>query len=393
MNLLEQQLHYPFGDTLPASGATQEVAPGVKWIRMDLPFALNHINLWLLRDEMDDPDVPGAKVQGWTIVDCCISREESKAQWEAIFATQLEGLPVLRVIVTHMHPDHIGLAHWLCERWTMERQPADEPPPGGPGPLGGLRPAQRRSVGAPWICRLWISSTDYLSARIGSQSTTGFGGESAARFFAAHGLVDPESIEKIRGRASYYPGMVPAVPASYVRIMDGMTVRIGGRDWRCVSGYGHAPEHIALHCAELNTLISGDMVLPRISTNVSVYDMEPESNALTLFLESIDKFLPLPEDTLVLPSHGKPFRGLHTRIGQLHDHHRDRLAEVTQACTTAPCSAADILPIMFPRKLDLHQTTFAMGEAVAHLHALWLGGKLARRLDTDGIYRFSSVGP
>lgn len=365
MNLLEQQLDYPFGDTLPESGMTMEVAPGVKWIRMALPFALNHINLWLLRDEMDDPDRAGAKIQGWTIVDCCISRDESKAQWEAVFATQLEGLPVLRVVVTHMHPDHIGLAHWLCERWTTPKH----------------------------VCMLWISATDYLSARIGSQSTTGFGGESAARFFAAHGLVDPESVEKIRGRASYYPGMVPAVPASYVRIMDGMTVRIGGRDWRCISGYGHAPEHIALHCEALDTLISGDMVLPRISTNVSVYDMEPESNALTLFLESIDKFLPLPEDTLVLPSHGKPFRGLHTRIGQLHDHHRDRLAEVMAACTAAPCSAADILPIMFPRKLDLHQTTFAMGEAVAHLHALWFGGKLTRRLDSDGIYRFSSVGP
>jgi glyoxylase-like metal-dependent hydrolase (beta-lactamase superfamily II) len=358
MNLLEQQLHYPFGDTLPATGTTLEVAPGVKWIRMALPFALDHINLWLLRDEMDDPNRPGVKAQGWTIVDCCISREESKAQWEAIFATQLEGLPVLRVIVTHMHPDHIGLAHWLCERWA---------------------------------CRLWVSATDYHSARIGSQSTTGFGGESAARFFASHGLVDPESIEKIRGRASYYPGMVPSVPASYVRIMDGMTVHIGGHDWRCISGYGHAPEHIALHCKELDTLISGDMVLPRISTNVSVYDMEPESNALTLFLESIDKFLPLDKDTLVLPSHGKPFRGLHTRIGQLHDHHRDRLAEVMQACEAAPCSAADILPIMFPRKLDLHQTTFAMGEAVAHLHALWFQEKLTRQLNADGIYRFSSV--
>jgi glyoxylase-like metal-dependent hydrolase (beta-lactamase superfamily II) len=363
MNLLEQQLDYPFGDTLPATGTTLEVAPGVKWIRMDLPFALNHINLWLLRDEIDDPDAPGAKIQGWTIIDCCISREESKAQWEAIFATQLQGMPVLRVIVTHMHPDHIGLAYWLCERWTTAKH----------------------------VCRLWISATDYHSARIGSQSTTGFGGESAARFFASHGLVDPESIEKIRARTAYYPGMVPSVPASYVRIMDAMTVRIGNRDWRCISGYGHAPEHIALHCEELDTLISGDMVLPRISTNVSVYDMEPESNALTLFLESIDKFLPLPEDTLVLPSHGKPFRGLHTRIGQLHDHHRDRLAEVMEACGTKPCSAADILPIMFPRKLDLHQTTFAMGEAVAHLHALWFGGKLQRRLDADGIYRFNSV--
>jgi glyoxylase-like metal-dependent hydrolase (beta-lactamase superfamily II) len=366
MNLLEQQLDYPLGDALPEEGTTLDVAPGIKWIRMALPFALNHINLWLLRDEMEDPYNPGTTLQGWTVVDCCISRPESKAQWESLFATQLEGLPILRVIVTHMHPDHIGLAHWLCERWTT----------------------------ATHVCRLWVSATDYNSAKIGSQSTIGFGGEGAALFFASHGLTDPDSIDKIRARTGYYPGMVPDVPKSYVRLMDGKTVAVGSgqnrHEWRCISGYGHAPEHIALYCEALNVLISGDMILPRISTNVSVYDMEPEADALALFLESIDKFLLLPMDTLTLPSHGKPFRGLHTRITQLHDHHRDRLAEVMQACAANPCSAADILPIMFKRELDLHQTTFAMGEALAHLHMLWLERKLQRQLMPDGVYRFSA---
>ena len=365
MNLLEQQLHYPLGDTLPDEGRTIEVAPGVKWIRMALPFALNHINLWLLRDEMQDPLNLERALQGWTVVDCCISRPESKAQWETIFATQLEGLPILRVIVTHMHPDHIGLAHWLCERWTT----------------------------ATHTCRLWVSATDYNVARLGSQSTTGFGGDSAALFFASHGLLDADSVAKIRARTGYYSGMVPDVPKSYVRLVDGKTVAIGAGEnrfeWRCIAGYGHAPEHIALYCEALHVLISGDMILPRISTNVSVYDMEPEADALALFLESIDKFLPLPEDTLTLPSHGKPFRGLHTRVQQLHDHHRDRLAEVMDACLEKPCSAADILPIMFKRELDLHQTTFAMGEALAHLHLLWFEGKLQRRLGLDAVYRFT----
>jgi glyoxylase-like metal-dependent hydrolase (beta-lactamase superfamily II) len=367
MNLLEQQLHYPLGDALPNDGGTIEVAPGVKWIRMALPFALNHINLWLLRDEVEDPLKPGEKRQGWMVVDCCISRAESKAQWETIFATHLEGLPILRVIVTHMHPDHIGLAHWLCERWTTPTH----------------------------TCRLWVSATDYNAAKIGSQSTTGFGGESAALFFASHGLTDPDSVEKIKARTGYYPSMVPDVPKSYVRLLDGKTVAIGSganrHEWRCISGYGHAPEHIALYCEALNVLISGDMILPRISTNVSVYDIEPEADALTLFLESIDKFLPLPTDTLTLPSHGKPFRGLHTRITQLHDHHSDRLAEVMEACASSPCSAADILPIMFKRELDLHQTTFAMGEALAHLHLLWFEGKLQRHLGPDAVYRFSAT--
>ena len=370
MTPLEQQLHYTLGDAMPEEGGTLVVAPGIKWIRMALPFALNHINLWLLRDEMDDPVLPGVKLQGWTVVDCCISRPESKAQWETIFATQLEGLPILRVIVTHMHPDHIGLAHWLCERWTTSA-----PAPGH-------------------VCRLWASATDYNVARISSQLPGEFGGDSTASFFASHGLTDPDSLATLKTQTGFYAGLVPDVPKSYTRLLDGATVAIGAgkhrHAWRCISGYGHAPEHIALYCEALNVLISGDMILPRISTNVSVYDTEPEADALRLFLDSINKFLPLPADTLTLPSHGKPFRGLHTRITQLHDHHRDRLAEVMQACTASPCSAADILPIMFKRELDLHQTTFAMGEALAHLHLLWFEGKLQRRLSGDGIYRFTA---
>ncbi|MDZ4282011.1 MAG: MBL fold metallo-hydrolase [Hydrogenophaga sp.] len=375
---LEARLHYPLGATLPEPGHTLEVAPGVKWIRMALPFALDHINLWLLRDQLDGRE-------GWTVVDCCISHDAAKAQWETIFANELDGLPVLRVIVTHMHPDHIGLADWLCERWSGR---AAGPPQGEASPLGGQRHGEAASVGAP-VCRLWVSATDFTMARIGSQSTTGFGGEAAAAFFASQGLSDPESLEKIRGRASYYPNLVPSVPAQYRRLYDGLQVPVGGRLWRCISGYGHAPEHMALYCETLGVLISGDMVLPRISTNVSVYDQEPEADSLTLFLDSLKKYLPLPADTLVLPSHGKPFTGLHERIQQLQDHHRDRLDEVRAACREKPCSGADILPVLFPRALDLHQTTFAMGEAVAHLHWLWMAGELVREQDADGVWRFS----
>ena len=362
MNLLEQQLDYPLADTLPEAGSAITLAPGIKWLRMGLPFALDHINLWLMRDQIDGQE-------GWTVIDCCIDRAESRAWWETVFATQLEGLPILRVIVTHMHPDHIGLAHWLCARWST---PTHE-------------------------CRMWISATDYHTALLSSSNVSGFGGENSALFFASHGLVDEAALNDIRGRSNYYSGMVPAVPKRYRRLLDGGTVRIGGRDWRCISGYGHAPEHMAFYCADVidadglprPVLISGDMVLPRISTNISVYDSEPEADPLRLFLESIDKYLPLPADTLTLPSHGKPFYGLHTRIGQLHDHHRDRLAEVIDACREKPCSAHDILPVMFRRKLDLHQTTFAMGEAIAHLHKLWLEGTLTRQLDSEGVYRFS----
>jgi glyoxylase-like metal-dependent hydrolase (beta-lactamase superfamily II) len=221
-----------------------------------------------------------------------------------------------------------------------------------------------------------------------SQSTTGFGGASAAAFFASHGLVDPAALEKVKARSNYYAGMVPHVPPRFRRLMDGDRLSIGGREWRCIAGYGHAPEHISLHCDELRVLISGDMLLPRISTNVSVYDIEPESNPLALFLQSIDRFDALPDETLVLPSHGKPFHGARERVRQLHEHHAERLQEVLQACGESPKSAADVLPVLFKRELDLHQTTFAMGESVAHLHALWHEGKLARERGGDGVWRF-----
>ena len=355
MNELENQLHYPLGDTLPEEGRCIEVAPGIRWIRMALPFALNHINLWLLRDALETDN---GRVEGWSVVDCCISRPESKAQWESIFANELQGMPILRVIATHMHPDHIGLAHWLCERWKVD---------------------------------LWISATDYQVARMACMGDNGFGGDRSAAYFAQHGLNDPESVTSIRARTNYFPSLVPSMPESYHRIMEGTVLHIGGRNWRCISGYGHAPEHIALYCDELQVLIGGDMMLPRISTNVSVYEQEPEANALKLFLDSIDKFRALPEATLTLPAHGKPFTGLHTRITQLHDHHRERIKEVMQACADKACSARDIVPIMFKRELDLHQMTFAMGESVAHLHLLWYEGKLKRRLGEDGVYRFHAA--
>lgn len=352
MNPNEQKLQYPWDQTQPEPGVALVVAEGVKWIRMPLPFALDHINLWLLRDEIDGR-------QGWTIVDCGIARDEVKTIWEQVFENELEGLPVLRVLVTHMHPDHIGLAHWLCERWN-----------------------------AP----LWISMTDFMVASLWSRRTDGgaSGGQAAVEHFARHGLTDTDAQEQIRQRAGYYPNLVSAVPSRYTRLLHGDEVAIGGHPWRVIVGYGHAPEHVSLFSPAHKVLISSDMVLPRISTNVSVFDHEPDANPLPLYLRSLDRYDDLPADTVVLPSHGRPFVGLHERISQQHAHHDERLAEVLQACAT-PQSTADIVPVLFKRKLDLHQLTFAMGEALAHLHALYFEGKLKRRTDADGIVRFQAA--
>ena len=355
MNALESQLDYPLGETLPERGTVVEVAPGILWVRMGLPFALDHINLWLLRDE------DGAQ-PGWSIVDTGIDDAATRAAWERIFATSLGGLPVLRVIVTHMHPDHIGCAHWLCERWNV---------------------------------RLWISATDFNVARLASSASAGFGGPVSAAFMAQHGLAaDPDAVGKVGARSNYYKSLVPAVPSSFRRLLAGAAIAVGRGDarddWRCHVGYGHAPEHMALHNAARDILISGDMVLPRISTNVSVTDIEPESDPLTLYLGSIERMRSIPADVLVLPSHGRPFRRLHTRIDQLQVHHDERFAEVLEACAKAPQTAFELVPVLFKRKLDLHQMTFAMGESIAHCHALWFQGRLERRID-DGIYRFSTL--
>lgn len=351
----EKALSFPMGETLPALGDALEVAPGILWIRMQLPFALDHINLWLLEDsEQTDSGVR----KGWTAVDCGVTNPGTQAAWEQVFAGPMKGLPILRVLVTHMHPDHMGLAHWLCAKFN-----------------------------AP----LLISATEYQSATLSSHGTSNFGGVGTQQFFSSNGWNNPEDQEKVNERVFYYSKMVPKVPETYRRLMDGQVVRIGAYTWRCISGFGHSPEHMALYSPEAKVLISGDMVLPKISTNVSVYTQEPEANSLSLFLNSLKKFADLPDDTLVMPSHGRVFRGLHTRIAQLVQHHEERLEDVLVACKEKAGSAHDMIPVIFKRPLDFHQTTFAMGESVAHLHALWYAAKMKRFQDAEGVWRFQTL--
>jgi glyoxylase-like metal-dependent hydrolase (beta-lactamase superfamily II) len=342
----ESILEYPWAAP-PAGGETLEVAPGLHWARMPLPFALDHINLWLLEDEASGEPA-------WALVDCGIGDDVTRGLWERIFTTRVAGRPVTRLIVTHHHPDHAGLAAWLTER-----------------------------TGA----QMWMPQAEYFAAHAMRDGSSGFAFDRVVAMFERNGLAG-ERLTLMQQRRSNYRNRVPAFPSDYRRLMDGEVLRIGRRDWKIIMGYGHAPEHAALHCEEAGVLISGDMVLPRISTNVSVWANEPEGNPLALFLNSLSRYAELPASTLTLPSHGLPFRGLRERIAQLKEHHRQRLDELHEACES-PKSAADVLDTLFRRKLDTHQLFFAMGEAMAHLHLLEREGRLARSVDADGVVRYA----
>lgn len=329
--------------TPPAPGEAVPVAPGIRWLRMKLPFALDHINLWLVADG-----------DGWTIVDAGYAMAETKTAWERVFARHLDGLPIRRLVVTHYHPDHVGLAHWLAEAWRVP---------------------------------LWITEKEWLHARMMSRESLDF--TQLRRDFARRAGLDRQACEFFAEHEASYRRGVPAVPAAFRRLADGMVLAIGGRDWRVVVGEGHAPEHACLYCAETAVLIAGDQVLPRISPNISVQPHEPEGDPLSRYLASLVRLRRLvPPTSLVLPSHGLPFFGLHARIDALAAHHRARCAEIVAACDR-PQSAADLLPLLFRRPLDRHQTAFALGEALAHLALLANEGVLDRAMDAEGVERFT----
>ena len=346
----QQILQFPHPG-VPAAGASVEIVPGLRWLRMPLPFALDHINLWLLEDG-----------PGWTIVDCGIGSDHTKGLWEQIFTAhsgneppggQPRAFQATRVLVTHCHPDHAGLAHWLCQRFGVT---------------------------------LWMSQSEYLTAHAIRENVAGYTPENLLAMYRRNGL-SGDDLNKMSLRGNRYRLAVPGFPQNYRRIMDGDEVRIGGRDWRVIMGYGHAPEHVALYSPELGVLISGDMVLPKISTNISVWSIDPDGNPLKQFLDSLKRYAGLPNDTLVLPSHGLPFRGLRERIEQLEEHHRQHFEELYEACER-PLSAFEAIPTLFARELDTHQLFFAMGEAMAHLHCLYYQGSLKRQTGADGVIRY-----
>jgi glyoxylase-like metal-dependent hydrolase (beta-lactamase superfamily II) len=335
------QIDYPF-DVLPETGTAQQVAPGVHWLRMPLPFALDHINLWLLADG-----------DAWTAVDTGIALDAVKDAWKSALA----GRQLRRQIVTHFHPDHLGLAAWL-----------------------------EAETGAA----LWMTQGEYLTANVIAAGLAPFDIPSMIAMFCHHGL-DPDRCAALDARGNAYRRGVPAIPASFRPIFAGQSLAIGDHAWRVIVGHGHAPEHASLYCEELGVLIAGDMLLPRISTNVSAYAAAPRLDTLSLYLDSIAALTALPADTLVLPSHGRPFRGLHARVAELQAHHAARCADLLAACADGPRAAGDLLTVLFGRPIDdPHQTMFAMGEAIAHLNYLESQRRL-ERTEENGIIRYATL--
>ncbi len=345
-------LQYPFQDH-PAPGTTLEVAPGVRWLTMPMGGSLNHINLYLLEDD-----------DGWWVVDTGLSLPETAGFWQQIFENELHGRPVLGVICTHMHPDHIGQALMITEHFR---------------------------------CPLYMTRTEYYQARAFSAA----GGPSyhsswiSQQFYQRAGMpLDYlRSLRKAWEERSSAGMAMPEMPAGFVRLKDGDVLTIGGRDWRVMVGSGHSPEHACLFCASLKVLLSGDQILPVITSNVSVHPTEPFANPLKDWMESHDTFLNAPADTLVLPAHNLPFHGVRERLRELIGHHEDRMLAIEEHCARTEATAKDLLPVLFARELDPLQMMMALGEAIAHLHLLMHRNRLERTLCEDGCYRYRSIDP
>lgn len=336
-------LDYPFGDTTPDVGETMEVAPGVHWVRMPLPFSLQWINLWLI----DDGE------RGWTIVDTGMPLEDTKSAWRKIFEEKLGGRPVWRIMVTHMHPDHIGNAGWLYRKF--------------PG------------------AELWISRLEYISCRMLVADTGREAPAEGTTFYHQAGWGEAQ-IETYRTRFGGFGRGVSSLPDAYHRLEDGDEFMLAGETWEVITGHGHSPEHSCLYCPALNIVISGDQLLPKISSNVSVFPTEPLANPLRDWLESCEKLKAhLPEDVLVLPAHNEPFRGAHPRLDHLIRGHGVALKRLRQRLAQEPRRVIDVFPAIFGRKIDDDVLSMATGEALAHLNYLIATGEAERTLDQDGI--------
>jgi len=338
-------LEFPFAD-YPAQGTATEVADGIFWISTPVPFVgLKQVNLWLLRDG-----------DGWTMIDCGYGKPEVQQTLTTIWDNVLGGRPITQLIVTHFHPDHAGNSGWICQRW-------------------GLRP--RMSHGEWLTANLAVlnRNTDHVQSR--------------ATFYRRHGVDEARAQRFLDGVVLYSDGVT--LPPDHKRLRANDMVAIGQDRWRVIIGEGHSPEHVSLYCAERKILIAGDQILPTITTNVSTWQVEPEMDAVGVFLKTCKTFLDiLHPDTLVLPSHRKPFRNVQHRLRQLAVHHAARLNLILDKAG-AETSAGELIDVLFTPGLDGHQIGFAMGEAIGHLNHLVTLGHM-QMIETKSQVRYRRIG-
>lgn len=329
--------------TPPGPGEVIAIAPGIEWARLPLPFRLDHVNIYLIEDG-----------GGVAVLDTGIDDAASRGGWAKLLAGPLAGRRITRLIVTHCHPDHVGLANWIATEHDLT---------------------------------LEMSEAEYLTALVLNLDPSALEADPYRDFYLDHGL-DDATANAVMTRGHDYLRMLSGLPPTFRRVIAGERLRIGGRDFEVLTGGGHAPEQIMLHCAADGLFLSADQVLPRISPNIGVYARDPEGDPLGIFLRSLRRVKErVPADVLVLPGHDLPFHGLHERIDSLLQHHEARCAEIVAACRVAPRSAAELIPFVFHRPLDPHQTGFAFGEVLAHVNYLLRRGRLHQQDGLDPIRR------
>ena len=340
-------LSYPF-ENAPAPDEVIEIRPGVLWVRLVLPFRLNHVNIYLLADG-----------DGWTMIDTGIGNEATIAAWTTLFEGPLRDVKVTRLIVTHAHPDHVGLAGWIVERFN---------------------------------CPLHMSQVEYLQSAYHQHRGSEERKLAQRLFFRRHGM-DEDITDQLLGRGQEYLQRVSILPASYHRLSKDDEITIGTRRFRVITGGGHALDQVMLYCADDKLFLSADQVLSKISPNVSVWAVEPDANSLGEYLQSLaelDRLL--PDDVLVLPGHGIPFYGVKLRIKQLADHHEERCQLIADACRSSPKTSAQLVPVVFHKHvLDAHQTGFAAGELIAHVNFMLAASRLKVAPTPDGVLRFATT--
>ncbi len=331
----------------PPPGGIRPIAPGVLWLRLPLPYRLDHVNIYLIEEE-----------GGWAVLDAGLGTDRCRALWDAALAGPLASGRLTRLMVTHYHPDHVGLAGWLVDRFGL---------------------------------KLLMPRPEYLFSLALQYAPGDLGSDMYRPFYHRHGL-EAETTELVLSRGHEYLRQTSGVPVTYTRMQHGDTLPIGGRRFQVLTGGGHALEQAMLLCPEERLFFAADQVIAKISPNVSVHAMEPEADALGIYLRSLrairDRVDP---HVLVLPGHGLPFLGLHARIDALMEHHAGRCAVIAEACRAAPLSAAELVPAVFPRLLDPHQTGFAFGEVLAHVNYMLGRGELTFGRGADGIDRYVSL--